>query len=98
MKERNQGRMPVANIDAALRAYYGNGYIGNDEIREIFGTDASSTIWRMKRQVQEAEKAKGIPMVVPRQVNVKVAFEVWNIDIKELERNRKKLIELGLVG
>ena len=38
----------------------------------------------------------GIPTVVPFHVNVKVAFDVWNIDVNELVKNREKLIKLGM--
>jgi hypothetical protein len=33
---------------------------------------------------------------VPSHVNVKVAFDVWGIDVKELERCKKKMAELAL--
>lgn len=89
-------RLNVVNIDAALKAYYGSGYIGNKEIAEIFGTKSSSTQSKLKKYVREEEIERGIPIVVPFHVNVKVAFEVWGIDIVELEKGRKKLISLGL--
>ncbi len=89
-------RLPIADVNAVLKAYYGNGYIGNKEIKEIFGTTASSTVWKLKKAVREEEKKREIPTVVPRQVSVRVAFDVWKIDVKEIERNRRKLIELNL--
>lgn len=90
-------RYPVADIDAALRAYYGTGYIGNREIRDIFGVRANSTAIALKKQVLAEETARGKAVIVPGHVSVKVAFEVWEIDVSELERNRKKLRELGLL-
>lgn len=89
-------RLPVRNADAALKAYYGTGYISNKEIGAIFGTSTPSTISRLKRPVMDEERARDIPVVVPYHVSVKIAFEVWGIDVEELERNRKKLIELDL--
>ena len=87
---------PVRNIDAALRAYYGcGGYIDSKVIKEIFGI-SDSTVWKMKRDVREEEALRNVPIVVPYHVNVKVAFDVWGIDVKELERCRKKIAELAL--
>lgn len=89
-------RFPVADVDAALRAYYGTGYIGNREIGEIFGVKAGSTISKLKKPVMEEETIRGKAVIVPKHVNVKIAFEIWGINVKELEHNRKKLHELGL--
>lgn len=89
-------RLNIKNVDAALRAYYGSGYIGNKEISEIFGTSCNSTLANLKRSVKKVEIERGIPTVVPAHVNTKVAFEVWQIDVSELERGRKKLQALGL--
>lgn len=89
-------RLPIKDVDAVLRAYYGTGYIGNKEISKIFGTNCSSTMRRLKKPVEEVEIERNIPKVVPNHLNVKVAFEVWGIDVPELERNRKKLQQLNL--
>ena len=87
---------PVQNVDAALRAYYGNGYINNKAIKEIFGFKSDTAVWKMKMAVRDEEVKRNIPIVIPQHVNVKIAFEVWGIDIKELERNRQKLLDLNL--
>ena len=89
-------RRAVKNVDAALMAYYGPGYIDNKTIGVIFGTKTASTIYKLKLPVMAEERKRNIPVVVPHHVNVKVAFEVWGIDVKELERNKKKLEELNL--
>ena len=86
----------VKNPDAALRAYYGTGFIDNAVIMKIFDTKSTTTVAKLKKLVQEEELKRGVPIVVPHHVNTKIAFEVWGIDVKELERNRKKLQELGL--
>ena len=46
--------------------------------------------------VQDEEVKRGVPIVIPHHVNVKIAYEVWGIDVQELERNKKKLTELNL--
>lgn len=89
-------RLPVRDMDAAIRAYYGTGYISNKEIREIFGGISPSTARKMKKPVEAEEDKRGVKIVIPHCINVKVAFDVWGIDIEEIEKNRAKLIKLGL--
>lgn len=89
-------RPQLKNIDAAIKAWYGTGYINNATIAEIFGVRGSKTIARLKNAVRAEEVERGIPTVVPFHVNVKVAFDVWNIDVNELVKNREKLIKLGM--
>ena len=88
--------LPIKNIDAALKAYYGAGYLGNKDIGEIFGIRNPSTIYNIKKPVIEKERAANMNVVVPHHVNAKIAFSVWGLDVSELERNRKKLKSLGL--
>ena len=88
---------PVQDRDAAIKAYYGNGYIGSKEIRTIFGLKSDSAVCRVKNTVRDAELKLGIPVGIIRGcVSVKAAFKVWGLDIKELERNRQRLKTLGL--
>ncbi len=89
-------RRPIASVDAALRAYYGNGYLSNKEIKEIFQTSSDASVQRLKKPVIEAEKKEDHPVVVPFHVNTRIAFKVWGIDVKELEKNRKKRQGLDL--
>lgn len=89
-------RFPVADISAAIKLYYGKGYLNNKDIGEIFGTNVKSTIHQMKKPVMEEEKKRDLPVVVPCHVNAKIAFEVWGINVAELERNLKKMQELEL--
>lgn len=89
-------RPDIADTEAALKAYYGTGYIGNSDIRAIFGITGSATINRLKKAVRAVEIERDIPAAVPFKINTKCAFDVWGIDVKELEKNRQKAKELGL--
>jgi hypothetical protein len=89
-------RVPIADVDAALRVYYGNGHINNDQIKKMFNITSPSMISKLKKPVWEAEKKEDIPVVVPGCINAKIAFRVWDINVGELEKNRKKRLELGL--
>ncbi|WP_099205627.1 hypothetical protein [Scatolibacter rhodanostii] len=85
----------VENVAAALKIYYSCNYIGNAEIKEIFGIGENTAI-NLKKLVQSAEIERNVVQAVPYKVNTKLAFEIWGIDIKALEKNYNKLKELGL--
>ena len=51
-------RPEVKDMAAALRCYYGAGYIGNKEIQEIFGKRSSGTVARLKKAVRAVPKRK----------------------------------------
>lgn len=87
----------IKNIETALRIYYENTEIGNPEIRELFGNIANSTILSMKNEVLKEMTERKIQRFRYHTVNTEVAFEVWGIDINDLERRRSKLIKLGLL-
>lgn len=89
-------RPEVMNTEAAIRHYYGTGYIGNREMLEIFGNRGAATISRLKKAAREEEVKQQIPEVVPNKVNVRVAYQVWGIDVEMLIENRKQLQALGL--
>ena len=86
---------PVQNIDAALKAYYGNGYINNRDIKAIFQV-CDSSAWKMAKSVREESAKRDIPIIMPGYINVKIAFELWGINVKELEQNKRKIANLNL--
>jgi len=87
----------IKNLDTAIRIYYENTEIGNPEIRELFGNLANSTILHMKNEVLKEMTERKTPRFRYHTVNTEVAFEVWGIDVSDLEKRRSKLIKLGLL-
>lgn len=86
----------IASIDTALRIYYTYPEIGNKQIKELFAPIGDATISRFKKAVQEAQAEKDVKTSQMKTVNTAVAYEVWGIDIDDLERRRDKLKKLGL--
>ena len=86
----------IVSIDVALKVYYSNPEIGNKEIRELFGPMSTSTLANMKRTVLREMTERGIKSFRDHTVNTKVAYEVWGLDVDDLEKRRKKLQALGL--
>lgn len=87
---------PFVSIDEAIRIYYTYPELGNKEIRELFGNLANSTISNYKKAVREVQIDRDVKTSQKDAVNTAVAYEVWGIDIEDLEQRRSKLKELGM--
>ena len=88
-------KAPVS-IDTALRIYYQYPEIGNKEIKELLGMSSSKSLDRYKKAVRERQFERGVLTSQAFTVNTEVAYEVWGIDVVDLERRRDKLRALGL--
>ena len=86
----------VTSIDNALKVYYENSEIGNNEITELFGKRSSATISRLKRAVKNEMSKRETMSYGLNKVNTKIAYEIWGIDVVDLEQRLKKLKNLKL--
>lgn len=86
----------ITSIDNALKIFYENGELGNKEIKYLFGERSSATISKIKKIVKVEMIKRNIPTHNANKVNTVVAYEVWGIDVIDLENRRKKLKELAL--
>lgn len=91
---RNKNKIDIME---ALRIYYQYIEIGNAEIRTLFRCTANDTIAKKKQPVLAKMARDSIRVHTHGHVNTRVAFEVWGIDVKELEMRRKNLIRLGFI-
>ncbi len=88
----------IAPPEVCLRIYYGasSGTVGNKEIRELFQYDiGSARVCRIKKEVKRIMAERNVWTYRPENVNVDILFEFLGLDIKKLERNRRKLAEMG---
>lgn len=86
----------ISNIDTALEVYYKHSEIGNSEIVSLFGKRSSATICKLKKAVKIEMNKRSVFSYGANKVNTAVAFEVWHIDICDLEKRRDKLKKLNL--
>ena len=86
----------ITSIDNALKIFYENAEIGNKEIEKLFGNRCSATISKLKKVVKVEMLKRDIPTFSANKINTVVAFDVWGIDISDLENRRKKMKELSL--
>ena len=87
---------PFKDINTALRIYYTYPEISNKEIKELFGELGGSTISNYKKAVRDVQVERNVKTSQRNTVNTEVAYDVWGIDVKDLERRRDKLMLLGL--
>jgi len=87
----------IISIDEALKIYYTNTEIGNKEITTLFGTLSPATVSKLKKSAKEEMNKRDILSYGMHKVNTSVAFEIWGIDVNDLEKRRKKLVELKLL-
>lgn len=86
----------ITSIDTALRIYYSKSEIGSEEMLELFGEMCRSSLSLMRKPVLEVMAERGMKSFRQYTVNTEVAYEVWGIDVADLEKRRAKLIKLGL--
>ncbi len=86
----------IADIETAIRIYYQYPEIDNNQIRDLFGKISSSTAARYKKAVKEEQINRNVKTMCIDSVNTEVAYDVWGIDIVDLERRLKKLKSLGM--
>ncbi len=84
------------NIAKAVECYYGQLEIGTSDIQEIYGCGKNKAV-ELKKKVQEYQIENDITFMDSRKVSTKAAFRCWNINIRELTHNYKKLVSLNLI-
>lgn len=88
-------RIPsVSSIENAVRLYYEKVELNNTDIKELFGEHSSTTIAKLKNLVRERVVAENIPVWNAQNVPTRTAYEVWGLDIDDLEHRLEKLNRL----
>ena len=87
---------PITGIENALKLYYNHSELGNKEITTLFGQRSSATISRLKRIVKDEMNKRDILSYGANKVQTEVAYAVWGIDVRDLEKRMKKIKELNL--
>ena len=86
----------ITSIENALKIFYTHSELGNKEIVQLFGKLSSATIVRLKRAVKDEMAKRDMFSYGANKVNTSVAFDVWGLDVSDLEVRMKKLKELNL--
>ncbi|MCL2663646.1 MAG: hypothetical protein FWE83_10040 [Oscillospiraceae bacterium] len=86
----------ITSIDNALKIYYTHSEIGNKEIALLFGRHSSATAAKLKKVVKNEMIKRNEISYGLYKVKTGTAFDVWGIDVSDLEKRRKKLQALKL--
>ena len=86
----------ITSIDNALKIYYTHSEIGNREIASLFGRMSSATTAKLKKLARDEMIRKDRQSYGMYKVNTGIAYDVWGIDVDDLERRRRKLKTLEL--
>jgi hypothetical protein len=92
-------RVPViVSVERAVWIYNNCPYMGNNEIEQLFGKMSSQKRVKMKNIVFDEMDERGLTRYNNTTVNTDVVFEVWGLNIADLERRYSKLRKYGMVG
>ena len=86
----------ITSIDNALKIYYSHSELGNKEISSLFGRLSSATTAKLKKLAKNEMMNREVLSYGMHKVNTTVAYNVWGIDINDLEKRHKKLKTLEL--
>lgn len=81
--------------DVKQIAHVGLSYpeIGNAQIMELFGVSRATAL-KLKKEVQQEMAKRGKRTWNPNNINTKIAFETWGLDVDQAERACKRLQRL----
>lgn len=90
-------KLQISSLETAILIYHTHPEVGNKEIGELWGTKSPSTINRLKNEVYDLMREKGVKPHGYYQVNTEIAYEAWGLDINKLIKNFNRLKKIGLV-
>ena len=86
----------MTSVTNAIRIYYEYPELGNKEITELFGKHSSATVAKLKNAVKEEMIKQEVLSHGMNKINTEIAYQVWQIDVDDLERRVKKLRSLKM--
>jgi len=87
---------PITSIENAISVYYRYPEIGNKQIIELFGDISHTTIAKIKKHVKDEMYQQDIFSYGANTVNTEIAYQVFGLDISDLEHRLTKLQQFGL--
>ena len=95
MKQRP--RIKITSIETAVQIYYTFPELGTDEVIQLFGC-SRATATRMKKRARERQIREGVITFSDANINTKIAYKEWGLDIADLERRmvRYRRIQEGM--
>lgn len=86
----------LQNLEVAMIIYYNKIELNSKDIRALFGSISSNRISALKKLAKDEMIRNNSPMWDARSVRTEDAFAAWGLNIQTIERNYKKLKNLGI--
>lgn len=80
-----KSRIKITSIETAVKIYYTYPELGTDEVIQLFGC-SKATATRMKKRARERQIREGVITFSDANINTKIAYKEWGLDIADLER------------
>lgn len=87
--------MKTPNIEKAVQLYFAKAELTNADIINLFGCGQTTAV-KLKKAVKEEMAKRGLKSWLPHSVKTAVAYEVWGMDINDLQDRLKNLRRLKL--
>ena len=87
----------IKDIGTAVLIFNSKIELETPDIKKLFQVSSDTTVSKLKKQVWEVMTKQGVKCFSKTAINKRIAFEVWNLDIGELEAMYKKQKQLGFV-
>lgn len=87
---------PITSIENALSVYYRYPELGNKQIIELFGDISHTTIAKIKKHVRDEMYQQDIFSFGANTVNTEIAYQIFGLDIEDLENRLEKIRALNL--
>lgn len=86
----------IKDIDTALWIYYQYTELDTKLIKMLFPDIKQGTMSKLRKQVKIVMAERNIKTFGRNHINTKCAFEVFGIDVEDLEQRKAKIRKLGL--
>lgn len=87
--------MKTPNIEKAVQLYFAKAELTNADIISLFGCGQTKAV-KLKKAVKEEMAKRGLKSWLPHSIKTTVAYEVWGMDINDLQERLKNLRRLKL--
>ncbi len=90
-------RIPqITSLDTAITLYYTTTELSSKDVIKLFGSCSTSTVTKLKGIVRQKMAEQKIPVWNAQNINTKVAYETWGLDIEDLKYRKQELEKLGM--
>lgn len=88
---------PIVDVGTAIEVFWSYPELGNEQIRELFGSRSPNTVSRLKKAAWALMHEEGSFVTNASRVPTATAYRAWGLDIDDLTERYTKLKKLGMI-